>query len=116
MAQLDEQHRQIILKADEICKRLTPYTDYMVIMHDALMQMARFVEDLFAQSPWVSVEKRLPKKGQSCFLANFDKRRCGYGKFCADDGMVTRWERREGDTTRIYCLHEVTHWMPIHEL
>lgn len=65
---------------------------------------------------WVRVEERLPEKGQSCFLANFDNRRCGYGKFCADDGILTRWERKEGGSTMIYCLHEVTHWMPIPKL
>ena len=61
MAQLDERHQQMVLKADEICNRLTPYTDYMVIMHDALMQMAQFVEEMPAKSPWVDAKKQKPR-------------------------------------------------------
>lgn len=116
MAQLDEQHRQIILKADEICKRLTPYTDYMVIMHDALMQMARFVEDLFAQSPWVSVEERYPEN-KYYYQHEDDKVLC---KDTKDRKVICYWSPREqcwwgeGNSAK-YLKGSITHWMKLPE-
>jgi hypothetical protein len=82
---------------------------------DLMREMAQWCDNN-PKSPWISVEERLPEIGQPCFLANFNKRRCGYGRFYADDGASTRWERKEGNSTMMYFLHEVTHWMPIPEI
>lgn len=115
MAQLDERHKQIVLKADEICKRLTPYTDYMVIMHDALMQMAQFVDDLH-KSPWVSVAERTPVN-KYYYNHEDDKVLC---KSAKGERVVCYWSEAgqcwwgDGSSMR-YPKDRFTHWMRLPE-
>ena len=115
MAQLDERHKQIVLKADEICKRLTPYTDYMVIMHDALMQMAQFVDDLH-KSPWVSVAERTPVN-KYYYNHEDDKVLC---KSANGERVICYWSEAcqcwwgDGSSMR-YPKDRFTHWMRLPE-
>ena len=112
MARVDERHQQIVLKANELCDNLAPFSGYRVLVHDALMQMAKFVEDLFTQSQWVSVTERIPENKYH-YLHEDDKVLC---KSAKGERITCYWSEAGqcwwGDGSSIrYPKDKFTHWM-----
>ena len=116
MAQIDEQHKQIVLKADEICRGLSPHALNYLTVHDALMKMADFVASMPAKSPWVNVAERMPENKYD-YLHEYSKVLC---KTAEGKRIVCHWSEKEqcwwGDGSSIkYPKDRFTYWMYLPE-
>lgn len=114
MAQIDERHKQIVLKADEICRGLSPHALNYLTVHDALMKMADFVASMPAKSPWVSVAERTPVN-KYYYNHEDDKVLC---KSAKGERVICYWSEAGqcwwGDGSSIkYPKDRFTYWMEL---